>query len=263
MNVPPIWLIEGEDTRIYLFGGGPPPREPWSSPRIEELVPGCDVFWNEVPPVGPEGPAVALQYGIDREAPLATWLTADELACVHAAAAGAGVAAALLAPLRPWLAAQVLKIAAETRAGLRTENSAEVRLAEVAEAAGLEVRSEFATVEALFTDFSSWPRDVEVQRLLSTVAEVEAGVDTLTAMWEAWNAGDFGDINRWARSFEQEYPALYEHLVVQRNRAWIERIRAGLSLRTSSFIVVGSAHLAGRGSVLELLNEAGIGARRV
>ena len=192
-----LWAIEVDGRpRIRIFGGGPALPAAWSDPEIEAFVRAIDVLWNEVPNIGPEGQALAIRYGVDPAGPLATWLAPDDLARVERAGGIVGVSMQLLAPLRPWLAVQILKMAAESRAGLHGEYSAEQHLVAVAEKAGVPVRSEFPAGEALFVAFASWPRAAEVDRLRSTVAEIEAGLDSLVRQSEAWLASDLQNPRR-------------------------------------------------------------------
>ncbi len=55
-------------------------------------------------------------------------------------------------------------------------------------------------------------------------------------------------------------PAVYQSLVVARNRKWIARIEALLADDKNYLVIVGTAHLVGRDSVIDLLKRDGIGA---
>jgi uncharacterized protein YbaP (TraB family) len=260
MSGPPLWLVERGDARVYLFGGGPPQPEPWSSLEIEDVVRSCGVFWNEVPKMGPEALPFAQQYGIDPAAPLAAWLSDAEVARVRDVAASVGVRFEMLAALRPWLAAQSIKSAAEARAGLHAEYSAEAHLGAVAAEAGAEIRSEFGAPEDVFRAFSSWPREVERQRLLSTLAEADA--EGLREQARAWRDGDLAHAEE-MDGIRLEFPALYEFLVRQRNHAWLPRIEQALGGGGQTFILMGTGHLVGAEGVLALLDAAGMTAARI
>jgi uncharacterized protein YbaP (TraB family) len=259
-----LWAIDvGKLTPLHVFGGGPGLAEPWSSPDIERLVAASDVFWNEVPDLGDEVQSLALRYGVDPEAPLNTWLTENELERVHDAATLLGVNEQLLAPVRPWLAAQIIKLNMEARAGLHAEHSAEQHLAATAERAGVPVRSEFGSAEDVFAAFSSWPRVVEVQRLLSIVDDVEKGDDALRRQSQAWLDGDLAVAEEIDGRMRERYAELHEHLIVRRNQAWVRRIQQMIAEGTVSFILAGTAHLVGADGVPALLDRAGIPASRV
>lgn len=256
MHEPPLWIVQRGRTAVRIFGGGPPLAEPWSSPELEALVAASDVFWNEVPKMGTETQALAITYGLDPAAPLATWLTPEDLARVEAAAEAVAANPQILAAVRPWLAAQLLNMAAQSLAGLHGEYSAEEHLTATAERAGVPVQSEFATPEAVFKSFSSWPREVEIDRLRYTLAELESGAGSLRHQADAWLKADRKYGEELDAVFRRDFPGVYDHLVVRRNRAWIERIADMLVTETSAFIVVGGGHLVGPAAVPILLERA-------
>ncbi len=261
MDGPPLWLVERNGTTVRIFGHGLPLAEPWSSPEIETMVAGSDVFWTEIPKIGDDAQALAIKYGFDADAPLASWLSPHDLARAEAAAIAAGADPQLLARVRPWLAAQMLPMAAQSLAGLHGEYAVEERLTAIAERAGVPVHSEFPTIEALFVAFSSWPRDIEIERLLSAIDDVEAGIEALKRKSRAWLERDEQFSIAIDNDFRRKYPKLYEHLVIRRNEAWVPRIRDMLDERTRAFIVVGEAHLIGPYAIPVLLDRAGITAR--
>jgi uncharacterized protein YbaP (TraB family) len=49
-------------------------------------------------------------------------------------------------------------------------------------------------------------------------------------------------------------------MLASRNRKWIPRIEALLNDDKNYLVIVGTGHLVGRGSVIELLKKDGVGA---
>ena len=91
------------------------------------------------------------------EAPLASWLSADELARVHAVADDLEVAREVLAPFRPWLAGQMLKLASQSRRGMSYDTSPEDVFRSRADRAGIPVYTEFESTESLVQLFTKSP----------------------------------------------------------------------------------------------------------
>jgi uncharacterized protein YbaP (TraB family) len=54
--------------------------------------------------------------------------------------------------------------------------------------------------------------------------------------------------------------AVYDSLLGARNRKWLPKIKALLGEDQNYLVIVGTGHLAGPGSVIELLKKDGIGA---
>jgi uncharacterized protein len=61
----------------------------------------------------------------------------------------------------------------------------------------------------------------------------------------------------------RDHPRLHERMIVERNRAWVPRIAGMLREPGSVFVLVGGAHLAGDDSIVRLLADEGMEARRV
>jgi len=68
-----------------------------------------------------------------------------------------------------------------------------------------------------------------------------------------------GEVERFGTHSE----ILFEALVGGRNRIWLPRIVEQLELSHSTFLVVDSAHLAGPGNLLGLLEDSGLEDERV
>jgi hypothetical protein len=79
------------------------------------------------------------------------------------------------------------------------------------------------------------------------------------AMVRAWQRGD----TQWfAGQLQSEFgrdPHVYDSLLGARNRKWLPKIEALLNDDRNYLVIVGTGHLVGPGSVLDLLKKDGIG----
>jgi uncharacterized protein YbaP (TraB family) len=243
---------------IFIFGGGPqPPPDPFDPAPYLGVLEQCNEYWNEAPEMGPEVQALAVKYGVDPAAPLATWLSEAELARVDAAAEATATNRELLAACRPWLAAQILKMAHESRAGVQAEQSAENVLSKEAQRIGIPVRSEFGSAEGAMRIFAGMPRDAEIEYLRWMLDAVEAGPEATRDLAEGWARGDLAASDEETEAMRRDYPALHRYLLAERNEAWISRIRQMFEQGIRAFIVMGGGHLVGGDGVVELLRRAG------
>ena len=262
-STPALWTVRRGEARIHLFGGRPPLPMPWSAPDVEAALAAAEEFWNETPRVAPEQQSLALELGIDPEAPLRAWLTEEELSRVEHAASELGVAREVLAPFRPWLAGQVLRMAAESRCGIDPESRPESILRARAEQAGLRIRHELSSLREAAELFSELPRRAEVELLLFNLDEVQADPADDEQRAKAWLRGDLTIEEAESTRNRDEYPVFFRHLVVARNQAWVPRIAEMLERRTRALIVVGIGHLVGPDNVRDLLANAGFDVERV
>jgi uncharacterized protein YbaP (TraB family) len=207
--------------------------------------------------MGPDVQALALKYGVDPAAPLATWLSETDLARVDAAAEATGTNRAVIAACRPWLAAQILKMAHEAGAGLQPEHAAENVLSKEARRIGIPVHSEFGDADGAMRTFSGMPRDVEIEYFRWMLDAVEAGPEATRRLAEDWARGDLAASDAETEAMRRDYPAFHQHLIVERNVAWIPRIREMFTDRTRGFICMGGGHLVGDDGVVSLLRREG------
>ena len=74
----------------------------------------------------------------------------------------------------------------------------------------------------------------------------------------AWRRGDVAWFNRQMREEFGRDPELYQSLLAARNRKWISKIEALLNQDKNYLVIVGTGHLAGEGSVVDLLKRDGL-----
>ena len=79
-------------------------------------------------------------------------------------------------------------------------------------------------------------------------------------MVHAWVRGDTAWFETQLKSELGKDPKLYQSVLVARNRKWIPKIEALLNDDKNYLVIVGTAHLIGQGSVIDLLKKDGIGA---
>ena len=79
-------------------------------------------------------------------------------------------------------------------------------------------------------------------------------------MVQAWQHGDTAWFEGQLASELGNDPALYQSVLAARNRKWIPKIEALLDDDKNYLVIVGTGHLIGRNSVIDLLKKDGIGA---
>src|SRR5262249_48781059 len=111
--------------------------------------------------------------------------------------------------------------------------------------------------------FADMPPKVELSLLRSTLDEVDQAPNMLATILEAWQRGDDAAGGTYNHDVARKYRDLYAILIVNRNRAWAERIARHLkSGQGAVFVAVGAGHLVGHDSVQEALKARGIAVAR-
>jgi uncharacterized protein YbaP (TraB family) len=85
----------------------------------------------------------------------------------------------------------------------------------------------------------------------------------IEAMIAAWRSGSFEQLADQTADEFLEVPGLYDALLVQRNRSWIDTITGLASSDKNYLIVVGALHLTGEDSVIDMLEDAGFPAQQL
>ena len=163
----------------------------------------------------------------------------------------------MLAQTEPWLAAITIEQMMLLRIGFNPEYGIEFYLSAKAgedskEILGLEsVREQLEFLDKLSL---SAQRALLIQTLRESL-NIEENLDLLI---NAWRHGDIDFLEENLLVEMQRYPELYRTLVVDRNEAWVERIRNLIGEQDDYLIVVGTLHLVGDDGVPALLSEIGI-----
>ena len=77
-------------------------------------------------------------------------------------------------------------------------------------------------------------------------------------MKDAWRRGDNLKLKEVAITpLKNDFPNVYQNLVVKRNDAWIEKIERMLETQEVELVLVGALHLVGDDGLLEKLAARG------
>lgn len=107
---------------------------------------------------------------------------------------------------------------------------------------------------------SGFPDDLQELFLFYTLVDIDMLRPRANEMIHAWALGNTRAMESILSKGLGEHPELspvYQKLIYGRNRNMASKIEAYLGTNDSYFVVVGAAHLLGKGSVIELLKERG------
>ena len=157
----------------------------------------------------------------------------------------------------PWFAAEAISELQLTQLGFQPENGVEMYFMDRAHSDGKSVDG-LETVHDQISVFQNMSLDAQAEYLLSSLEQAHDLPKEVDSMVRAWQRGD----TRW---FESELQSdlghdsdLYQSVLVARNRKWVPKIEALLNGDKNYLVIVGTGHLAGQGSVVDLLKKDGI-----
>jgi len=106
----------------------------------------------------------------------------------------------------------------------------------------------------LFDALSDDNQDGYTKHALKEIEQMETLLDD---MLKTWKAGDLDKLNAIMMDSFKDYPDMYRQFVTDRNKAWAEKLEGLADKDKTCMVVVGTAHLAGKEGLLELLKAKG------
>jgi uncharacterized protein YbaP (TraB family) len=282
---PAIWLVQDEDTRIYLLGTIHvlPEGFRWRSPRLDAIVAEADELVLETSDadadVDPQ--IVSLFASMDKRRPVSERLSPGNGEKWLALGASTGMDPEAFDQLPPVLAlfgmgfAQVeQETGAEGAYGVETVLQADFRAAGKPigsiESAGAVMTSLLAIDEALLIkeldrELSRWDGKNFAQMLAVSPEKARAqGIDPSPLADEhAWAQGGELDIREELFGETSYSMAMGKLLLDNRNRAWAVWLERRLAQPGTVLVAVGAGHLAGYNSVHTMLARRGLTSERV
>jgi len=99
----------------------------------------------------------------------------------------------------------------------------------------------------------------EDQELLvrHTLAEMDVLEKEFDKIYLAWRDGKPDELDQLLHASMKEFPALYDHLLLDRNRTWLPQIKHYLKSQKTVMIIVGAGHLVVENSLIRMLQSEG------
>jgi uncharacterized protein len=170
-----------------------------------------------------------------------------------------GVELALFDNFAPWFAAEAISQLQLAQLGFRPKSGVDMYLAGLAQTDGKSVAG-LETVQDQLALFEALSMEEQSAYLLASLEDARDLPAEVNAMVHAWQQGDNAWFEEHMKSDFGNDPKLLESFLLSRNRKWAPKIEALLNDDKNYLVIVGAAHLVGRGSVIELLKKDGIGA---
>jgi uncharacterized protein len=167
-----------------------------------------------------------------------------------------GLDLGMFEPFAPWFAAESISQLQLMSLGFAPDAGIEMHFAGLA-------KNDHKTIEGLETAadqvelFRSMPMSKQADYLMASLDEAKDLPKEVNEMVAAWKVGNTSWIDQHLNGELGRDPALYESVLVARNRKWVPRLLALLSGTQDTLVIVGAGHLVGRGSVIDLLHQRG------
>ena len=213
----------------------------------------------ELPPGSSSDPAVQkgmLEAGRPAGGmPLETTVSAGTWKAVEEWSRRSGMSLSTLQPMKPWMAALTISVLGYERQGFSVSRGMEAwftdRMGDRA-TAGLET----AVGQLALFDHIGLP--VQEEMILQAIDEEKNAGARIRQLVESWHEGDAPRLASLMEESMKPFPEVKKLLLDERNAAWVPEIEKFLEGSETVMVLVGSGHLAGKGSVVDLLEQKGV-----
>jgi len=266
---PALWQVSDADTTIYLFGTIHllPERFQWRTAKFNQAVQNSqqlvvETIVDEKDPSKIMSAMAALAFNAPNLPPLLMRVPPDKRPALAAAITKSGFPPPAFDRMETWAAAFVLLGNQYREMNLKSEEGVESVLRSSFVSQGKPI-GELETNLQQFSFFDALPERAQQALLIGALDESNAADAEFSGMLRAWSSGDVKAI---ARTFDRDLagsPELAQALIHQRNANWSRWIEQRMAQPGALMIAVGAGHLAGKDSVIAMLQREGYRVRRV
>ena len=258
-----MWMAEGSNNRVYLLGSIHLLRE--QDHPLPQII--ADAY--------EDAETLYMELDMDDLDPLATQATINRLGMLEEGislrdvmgeelyAEAATAASELEIPLEmlertePWYAAITVEQLVLARIGFNTAYGVEMHLLRKASSDGKEILG-FETLEQQLGYLDGLSLEAQRALLIQTLTESAAIGEIMDDLILAWRSGDIDYLEQTLLADLSGYPELYDTIVADRNRLWVDTIDDLLDDGEDYLVIVGALHLVGKDGVPRLLEQRGI-----
>lgn len=250
---PAIWVVNDNDTIIYLFGTfhALDGSSQWFEQAAKAAFSESDELMLETIVPGPApAPAVTRRK--------ATGDLSEAPASPHS-----GGSVAELAPSASYMATTKLVMNAGRAKGMSTERGADAVLRNAADQAGMPVGG-LESFDFQLRMFSSLPGSASAAPPPQDQRTLQALGAMLASLQAGWSRGAVEEtFTPLLRKMQAQTPQTYRVMFVERNARWAHWIADRLKTPGTVFVAVGAGHLSGPDSVQNKLAMLGVRSARI
>lgn len=256
-----LWSLKGKTNTVYLLGSVHFLNAAEQLPSVlEDAYQDAEVLLMEIDmddldPV--ETQQITMELGLQPAGKsLQQQLGQPTYAKLETRAREVGVDPGVLNRFKPWFAGMTLMQLQLMKMGLAPTAGVEQRFTARATADKKPIHG-LETLREQLGMLAGLPEKQQREFLLYSIEDadrMEAEIDDLLS---AWRRGDTKALSQLLAEGFDRYPDLYRPLTTDRNRRWLAQVEGLLDDREDYLVVVGTLHLVGKDSLIDLLEGKG------
>ena len=246
---PPVWVVTGKNSTVYLFGSVHLLQEGGFriEGELEKAYRDAERVCLEVDiaALKPETTlAVTLERAVDPEGRGLYDLLGSSAGRVREAAAAAGIDLTQFEPFEPWFVGINVSVLALQQHGYDAAHGVEQIIQSAAQRDG-KPSCGLETLDEQLAILDRLPAEEQAEVLLQSLDETKGIEDEMKALFDAWRDGDEELLMKQLRNDFADYPELADQLIYARNERWADQVAALLKQSDDVLVVVGALHLVG------------------
>ncbi len=256
-----LWSLQGKTNTVYLLGSVHFLNESEQLPAVvdeayrksQKLV--MEIDMDDLDPA--ETQAITLELGVlPAGQTLEQQLGKPTYSRLTSRAREVGIDPALLNRFKPWFAAMTLVQLQLVKLGLNPNSGIEQRFTARAVADRKPIQG-LETLREQLAMLAGLPDRQQREFLLYSIEDTDRISDEIDELLSAWRRGDSKALAALLAEGFDRYPDLYRPLTTDRNRRWLSQVEALLDDRDNYLVIVGTLHLVGKDSLIDLLESKG------
>jgi uncharacterized protein len=257
-----LWKATGRGGVIYLVGSVHMLSQDYYplDPALEASFKESDLLVEEVDlneMLAPEAQLQILTRGmLPAGQTLDAVLSPATYTLVNKAVSDLGAPMEALHRFKPWMLAVALEGLVLQQGGFDPNLGLDKHFYDLAHEGGKPVQG-LETAEYQMSRFDGMTMPQQDRFLADTIKELDTEKASVSKLADAWKAGDAPTVEQIVLKDLKSDPAMYERLLVERNRNWLPQLDALFARRGHAFVVVGAAHLVGPDGLLQMLKAKG------
>jgi uncharacterized protein YbaP (TraB family) len=266
--VPLLWKVSDGDNELYLLGSfhALRPSDYPLAPAVDAAFDDAELVVFELSPEEMNSPDLGMQMmqaamdpdGLEASVDPATWKR------LQAYAASRNLPVETFQSFDPWFVGLMISLTEMQRTGYDAKQGLDHQLMDRASAAhkrtmGLETgASQIAVLDGM--------SDIEQKQSLMEALDDAQDNKSMEELHDQWRNGDAAALESLLTvDFKTRYSSLYQRINVDRNQAWVPKLRALLDggSKDDALVVVGTMHLLGPDGLVSQLKSKGYRVERL
>lgn len=256
----PLWRVSSDTDTLHILGSVHllrPDAYPLA-PTVQHVIDRAERIAFEVDLDSMQAAApIMLQAGMyQSDSTLQQAISDSTYALLQSALDTLQLQEAQVRKMRPWLASLMVTSTVMQRSGYKMSLGIDQHVYQKAQETGADVIGLETLREQI--DILSSASSVDPDAYLRySLENLTASLNQVEQIMAGWRTGDVEKIARVMNEGMDEFPAVREQVLVQRNRNWIAPIETLIEDPKRTLVVVGVGHLVGEESVTKMLQEKG------